>query len=169
MVSNSQFTPETETQQASANESQISWVELAKRLGFSRRAVYTWREMPDAPQVPDLVQWAAFIEDHGLGKRDTKSLTELKSDVEREKLRKLKRENEVAERKIVAVDEAVSLLAEMAAKLDLLLTQKLETELPPLVIGQPIAQVRAECRRVHDEIRAVTKDGLLDWSPDGDA
>jgi predicted DNA-binding transcriptional regulator AlpA len=71
----------------------ITWIELAKRLGFSRSAIYLWREMPDAPTEPDLVQWQAFIEQHGLGKNSTKSLTELKGEVEAEKLRKLRREN----------------------------------------------------------------------------
>lgn len=153
----SQFTPDTEPQ--------ISWVELAKRLGVSRRSVYNWRELPGAPTTTNMAEWNLFVEQNELNVKDTKSLTELKAEVEREKLRKLKRENEVAERKIIAVDEAAGLLAEMAAKLDLLLTQKIETELPSLVVGQPIAHIRAECRRIHDEIRAVTKDGLLDWTP----
>jgi hypothetical protein len=144
----------------------ITWIELAKRLGFSRSAIYLWREMPDAPTEPDLVQWQAFIEQHGLGKNSTKSLTELKGEVEAEKLRKLKRENEIAEGRTISIDDVTGYLTELAAKLDLLITQKVETDLPVLCLGQPIADIRAQCRRKHDEIREITHAGLLNWKPE---
>jgi hypothetical protein len=146
-----------------------SWVELSRRLGFSRTAIYKWRTLPDAPKEPDAVQWQAFIEDHGLGKRDTRSLTEIKADVENERLRKLRRENEVAEGEIVNVVDMANMLKELAAKFDLVLTHKLDTELPPLLVGQPIAEVRAICAKCHDEIREITDSGLLDWTTKANA
>jgi len=142
-----------------------SWTELAKRLGYSRGAIYIWREMPDAPTVPNVVQWQAFIEQHGLGKTGTKSLTELRAAVEAEKLRKLKRENEIAEGDIITLGLVTEMLSGLSAKLDLLLTQKLDTELPQLCVGQSIAEMRVHCRRAHDEIREVTDRGLLNWKP----
>ncbi len=144
----------------------ITWIELAKRLGFSRSAIYLWREMPDAPTEPDLVQWQAFIEQHGLGKNSTKSLTELKGEVEAEKLRKLRRENEVAEGRVVPVDTVLEINGELAAKLALLLKVKLLTELPALCVGQPIAEIRAIAQQKIDEISDVTVKGLLDWPPE---
>ena len=144
----------------------ITWIELAKRLGFSRSAIYLWREMPDAPTEPDLVQWQAFIEQHGLGKNSTKSLTELKGEVEAEKLRKLRRENEVAEGRVVPVDTVLEINGELAAKLALLLKVKLLTELPALCVGQPIAEIRAIAQQKIDEISDVTVKGLLDWKPE---
>jgi hypothetical protein len=143
----------------------ITWVELAKRLGYSRGAIYLWREMPDAPTETDLVQWQAFIEQHGLGKNSTKSLTELKGEVESEKLRKLRRENEIAEGQTIKVETVTDILSQLAAKLDLLLTQKIEVELPPLCVGQSIAEIRAKCRTQHDQIREITHAGLLNWKP----
>jgi hypothetical protein len=156
MKKTNEFTPK--------DEAHPSWVELSRRLGFSRRAIYNWRDMADAPKEPDPVLWQAFIEDHGLGQRDTKSLTEIKSAVESEKLRKLRRENEVAEGKIVTVESVASFLGELAAKHDLLITQKLKNELPSRVVGLPIAEVRVACLAVQQEVREATSRDFASWS-----
>ena len=160
MENQSDFTPKAALK--------VSWVELSKRLGYSRRAIYNWREMPDAPPEPDPIQWQAFIESHGLGQKETKSLTELKAEVEGERLRKLRRENEVAEGQIVQVDDMVDFLRGLGAKWDMMLTQKIEVEFPPKLLGLSIAEIRAECRRAHDEIRDITHNDLTTWSPTND-
>lgn len=149
-----------------ADTKPITWVELAKRLGYSRAAVYLWREMEGAPDTTDLVQWQAFVEQHGLGNAQTKSLTELKAAVEAEKLRKLRRENEVAEGRIVPVDTMLEINGEIAARVALLLKTKFVVEMPPLCVGLPIAEIRAIARGMVDEICDVTTRGILDWKPD---
>jgi hypothetical protein len=93
-------------------------------------------------------------------------LNEVKRLVELEKLRKLKRHNEVEEGAIASVPDVAAFLQKMAATYDALLTQKIDVELPPLVIGLPIADVRKACERLHDEIREITNRGLQNWTND---
>lgn len=52
-----------------------------------------WRKLPDAPTGDDLDAWREFRDAHGLGRVRSGELAELKKDVERERLRKLRREN----------------------------------------------------------------------------
>lgn len=66
----------------------------------------------------------------------------------------------------ISIDDVTGYLTDLAAKLDLLLTQKMEVDLPVLCLGQPIAEIRAQCRKKHDEIRAITHAGLLNWTPE---
>ena len=94
-------------------------------------------------------------------------MTELRIEVEKEKLRKLRRENEVAEHRVVPLDVVLEINSELAAKLGLLLKVKLLTELPALCVGQPIAEIRAIAQHKIDEISDVTIKGLLDWEPEG--
>ena len=143
----------------------MNWAELAKHLNTSRIALGTWRKMEGAPAEPDVDAWESFVAERGLGRTSSQNLTELRAEVEREKVRKLRRENEVAEGRIVRVDAVAEMLTDLAAKLDLLITQKVETELPPKCVGQSIAEIRAQCRATHDEIREVARRGLLKWKP----
>jgi hypothetical protein len=62
------------------------------------------------------------------------------------------------------VEKVTAFMMKTAAAYDALLTQKIDIELPPLVIGQPITEVRKICERIHDEIREVTSAGLQKWA-----
>lgn len=130
----------------------ITWVELAKRLGYSRAAIYLWREMEGAPETTDLVQWQAFIEQHGLGNTGTKSLTELKAAVEAEKLRKLRRENEVAEGQLLRREVLGPYLRGRASTFARLCRVTLEQELPPRLQGANISEIRATMREAVDSL-----------------
>ena len=140
----------------------MTWTDLAIRLGTTRPSLAEWRKLDGAPETADIESWVAFVELRGLGRTSSRKLTELRAEVEAEKLRKLKRENEIAEGRTISIDDVTGYLTELAAKLDLLITQKVETDLPVLCLGQPIADIRAQCRRKHDEIREITHAGL--WS-----
>ena len=140
----------------------MTWTDLAIRLGTARPSLAEWRKLDGAPETADIESWVAFVELRGLGRTSSRKLTELRAEVEAEKLRKLKRENEIAEGRTISIDDVTGYLTELAAKLDLLITQKVETDLPVLCLGQPIADIRAQCRRKHDEIREITHAGL--WS-----
>lgn len=84
-----------------------------------------------------------------------------------EKLLKIKAERELKELELARakresvssaiVDEAFKTLG---AKWDLLLTQKLETEIPARLLGKDIVASRSEARLVHDEIRGICNSGL---------
>lgn len=143
----------------------MAWADLAGKLGVSRQTIYNWRKLPEAPTEPDAEAWMAWAaanrpdSTHG-------DLNEVKRLVELEKLRKLKRQNEIEEGSIASVPEVAAFLQKMAMVYDALLTQKIDIELPPLVVGLPISDVRKACEKLHDEIREITNRGLQKWIED---
>ena len=143
-----------------------TWADLARMLGVTRQSIANWRKIGGSPGDPSVVKWRAFMASHNLGKTANTTLGELRAEVEAEKLRKLRRENEVAEGRVVPVDTVLEINGELAAKLALLLKVKLLTELPALCVGQPIAEIRAIAQQKIDEISDVTMKGLLDWKPE---
>lgn len=142
--------------------------QVAESIGVNERTVRRWRQIADYPGdaagFDAVIEWVNL---KGLGvHKNTESLTELRAEVEKEKLRKLRRENEVAEGRIVSVDTVLEINGEIAAKLALLLKTKFTVEMPPLCVGQPIAEIRAIARNFVDEICDVTTKGILEWKPD---
>ena len=138
---------------------------IADHVGVNQRTVRRWRELEDYPGddvgFDALIAW---VDAKGLGlHKNTDSLTALRADVEREKLRKLRRENEVAEGRIIPVETMNTINGELAAKLALLLKVKFVTELPSLCVGNSISEIRAVAQQKIDEISDVTTKGLLDW------
>jgi hypothetical protein len=142
-----------------------NWAVLAREVGATRQSIANWRKLDGAPEDPHVEQWRAFMEENNLGRSTSATLTGLRADVEREKLRKLRRENEVAEGSVVPVDAVLTINRELSARLGLLLKVKLMTELPSLCVGQPIAEIRAVAQQKIDEICDVTTEGLLNWKP----
>lgn len=122
--------------------------------------------MPGAPVTPDVEQWRVFYAENGLGKGKSADLVALKVQIAEEQLRKIRRENEEGDGRVVDEQTIRDFLRDWAAKLDLLLTAELETNLPPLLDGKPIAEIRVEMRNVHDRIRQATSRGLLNWTPE---
>jgi len=142
---------------------------IADQVGVNQRTVRRWRSYDDYPGdevgFDSIVQW---VKTKGLGiHKNGGAMTERRIEVEKEKLRKLRRENEGAENRVVQRDVGLESNSELAAKLGLLLKVKLLTELPALCVGQPIAEIRAIAQHKIDEISDVTIKGLLDWEPEG--
>lgn len=148
---------------AKTDSNAVAWADLAGKLGVSRQTIYNWRKLPDAPISPDVDQWVNWA---AANKPDSShgDLNEVRRLVELEKLRKLKRNNEIEEGAIASVPEVAAFMQKTAATYDALLTQKIDVELPPLIVGQPIAEVRKICEHIHDEIREITNKGLQNWS-----
>lgn len=86
------------------------------------------------------------------------------------KLGKLRAEMELAQIKVaeaknevMSVVDAEAFIARFAAKLNQLLMQKLEIEIPARMNGKDITAARAEARLVHDEIWEVCNGNLKKW------
>jgi hypothetical protein len=128
-----------------------SWADVAGKLGISRQALYNWRKLEDAPQEPNVDAWLQWAAEH---KPDAnQDLQEVKRLVELEKLRKLKRENEIQEERTIEMDEVTAALRVATAKWDSVLTSKLDQEAPARLVGKDIAEMRAELAAIHDELR----------------
>lgn len=138
---------------------------LAAALGCDERTITRWRKLPNAPTGDEIEEWKKFCLENGLGRDTSKTKTQLQEE-------KLRREIKLADLRIaretgamVGVDEMASYVARFSARLDQLLTQKLEVELPPRVQGKDIVGIRQEARAVHDEIREIYNGQLDAWKP----
>lgn len=140
--------------------------ELAEAIHLSSRRIREMRrEHPDAPATRDPAAWIAFCDAKGLRAPRSENKTRLQeenlrldAELKRVKLRE-------AEGAVVGVAEMGDFVARFSAKLDQLLTQKIETELPVRMQGKEIVAMRAEARAIHDEIREIYNAGLLEWQP----
>jgi len=133
-----------------------AWADIAGKLGVSRQTLYNWRKLDGAPTEPVIEAWIPWME---ANKGDTANmeLGEAKRLVELEKLRKLRRENEIQEGRMIAVDTAVACIRTATQKWDLALTQALDTEGPKRCEGKSIAELRMEFREIHDGLRDQSK------------
>lgn len=143
----------------------LSDASLARALGCDRTSLPEWRRRGDAPVDNNLETWREYCQKHGLGRFIQKTKTQLQED-------KLRRDIKLADLKIareegnmVDVDTMANYVARFSAKLDQLLTQKIEVELPPRVQGKDIVEIRREARAVHDEIREIYNKALPEWKP----
>jgi transposase-like protein len=148
----------------SGDRAGLAWADIAGKLGISRQTLYNWRKLPEAPTEPDLDAWIKWMEANKEGGASI-DLQEAKRQVELEKLRKLRRENEIQEGRMISVEEATACIRTATQKWDLALTQALDTEGPKRCEGKGVAELRMEFRMIHDELRAVSKrlfsEGLL--------
>jgi hypothetical protein len=78
------------------------------------------------------------------------------------KLQKLKADAEMAEvklaeakREVIAFTDAQGAFDRLLGRWHQLITQKLETETPPRVVGKDITAIRAEVKAIHDEIAEI--------------
>jgi len=88
------------------------------------------------------------------------------------KLEKLKAETEMAQIRlsetkgeVVALPDQIDFIKKFAARLNQLLTQKIETEVPVRLLGKDIVSARAEARMIHDEVWEVCNTSLNEWTP----
>jgi hypothetical protein len=131
--------------------------EIAKAIGVDVRTVRRWRDLDDYPTdattVEQVVDW---VKSKGLGqhKKQTRELAELKVLIAEQELEKKQRENQIARREIIPVEEASRAAARATAIWQLAIRAKLETEAPPRLAGKDIAELRAEIRTISDELCA---------------
>lgn len=130
---------------------ELNWTALAERLDVSRQTIYEWRRIEGTPKTPNVAEWEKWVEQNRQG--EPADITEVKRLVEIEKLRKLKRENEIQEAKTIPMDEVTAALRVATAKWDSVLTSKLDQEAPARLVGKDIAETRAELAAIHDELR----------------
>ena len=122
-------------------------------------------ERPDAPKGTDVAEWRVFMEQNGLGREASKTKTQLQEQKLTEEIALLRLKRAQAEGSTVEVADMAAYVAGFSARLDQLLTQKLEVELPPRVQGKDIVEIRREARAVHDEIREIYNARLHEWKP----
>jgi hypothetical protein len=139
--------------------------QLAKELGCDERTMARWRDRPDAPKSDDVAQWRAYMDANGLGRDTSKTKTQLQEAKLAEEIALLKIKRAQAEGSTVGVEEMAAYVAAFSARLDQLLTQKIEVELPPRVQGKDIVEIRREARAIHDEIRETYNSRLAEWKP----
>lgn len=136
-----------------------NFVELAKILGVSRRALQNWRKRQDAPQAAangchDVAAWLEFMERNGL-EGDTAATDEetalrarkLLAEVEERELRLAVKKGEY-----VALEEVRAVWTEQVAKAKELLRHKFEMELPPVLSGLDAVAIQQECAKALDEV-----------------
>lgn len=138
---------------------EVNWTKLAELLDVSRQTVSEWRKLEGAPQTPNVKEWREWVKERR--QDDPVELTEAKRLVELEKLRKMRRENEIGEAKSVPVDEVVAALRAATARWDSALTSKLDQEAPARLVGKDIAEMRAELAAIHDELREIMAKELV--------
>ncbi|MCC6414608.1 MAG: hypothetical protein IT582_01690 [Opitutaceae bacterium] len=140
---------------------------LARELGVDEKSLRQWERLPGAPQDRDPAIWRAFIEEHDLGVTSGASpeLRALRAEKMAVETRLLKLKERQQEGRTADIEAVRDYLTKLGAKFDLLLTQKVETELPARVVGKDIVAARAECRAVHDEIREIVNAGFSEWDP----
>lgn len=130
-----------------------SWNALADILGVSRRTVTNWRKLPGAPKTRDAEAWGAFVEERDLGaERSSATIKKYRAEKLALEIRILRIRAERESRELIPLAEAQGTLDRFVAKVHSLITQKLETEGPPRLVGKDISGIRAELRNLHDEI-----------------
>lgn len=157
------------------NEKSDGWVKdlstLARELGLTRQAIYDARaRFANAPakhedgKRENLAAWQKFCGENLIGKDvATKTLAELKAQMMRRdiEIRDLKIARERAE--VVETEVVRSMLKTLAHKMDMLLRLKLEVESGQRFLGKNAAEICAEGRLMHDEIREVLANNIANF------
>lgn len=143
-----------------------NYVELARCLGVSRRALQTWRKRPGAPEpaangMHDVGAWRGYIRQAGL-KADG-----LETDEETSlKARKLLAEVEDRELRLAIRRQEYVPLAEVreewttrVGRAVAVLRNKFEMELPPILSGLDAVGIQEECQRALDEVFQMLHEG----------
>lgn len=126
--------------------------DLADRLGVDIRTLRNWEKKDDFPGLDNFDAIVAWRDVHGLGRRGNRDLAEVKLEIAAQQLLKITRENEVASGKLMTVDELVDVATRATAIWQTRMRTILETETPPRITGMPIAEMRAEIRKIVDEL-----------------
>ena len=126
--------------------------DLADRLGVDVRTLRNWEKKDNFPGLDNYDAIVAWRDVNGLGLRGNRDLAEVKLEIANQQLLKITRENEVASGKLMTVDELVEVATRATAIWQTRMRTILETETPPRITGLPIAEMRAEIRKIVDEL-----------------
>ena len=146
-----------------------TWAKLAIRLGFSYETIRQWRDLPDAPEVPDLERWKAYVEVMGLGQVGNKT-SKGREDLLKENLIKKNRlldlEIALKERKVVDRSAVNQMLLRVASLQKTVVFQKLEHELPAKAVafGAPMDPMRTLGREAAEGICDIFAQEMEKWS-----
>lgn len=146
--------------------------ELCEILGCSRPTLNQWRKMEGAPKPNrdsswDVAAWRAFMVAHELkGLRGQRGPGAETGGDEKLKARKLLVEIETKEVKLavlrgqsIPVEKVREHYGKRVGECISILRNRLENELPPLLVGKSAVQIREESARVIDEIVAAFNRG----------
>lgn len=120
----------------------LSILKEAKEMGC---AGFKARGSVDEKQV------RAFIAEHH--EKLSKSGTSLRDQKIAEEVRKLRLKNDRDEAKLIPVEDVRQIHAEILARVDGILEQKLSNEYPSAVAGLDVAQARVYGKRLGDQVR----------------
>jgi hypothetical protein len=146
-------------------------VDLAEALGTTRKTLNVWRKLDGAPRPRpngghSVTEWRNFISSRGLGSQTLGSREEQLMDSEALRARKLLAEVEDRELKVlvrkgqfVPIDAVRERWFYHIGQANALLRNKLENELPPLLVGRDAVDIRKENARVVDEYIAIMNSG----------
>jgi len=137
------------TAQSKVNGS-TQWSTLAGLLGVSRQTIYNWKKQPDAPTVPEVEAWRAWIASRQ--PENAATLAELKAELIAEQIRGARLKNAMTEGETLPRAEVIHAAERATAIWVNVLRARLETEAPPRLIGLSIAELRAELRTITDEL-----------------
>ena len=145
---------------------QVRWGGLAERLKVSRRSLSRWKRLPGCPPVPDFKAWQEFIETNALNVSPTKispgRVLLLEQNLAKRNhlldLEIAKQERRTIER--ATVDE---LLLHIASLQKVVLSQKLEREMPVRCEGKTAAERVLIGRAILDECCGIFSSRAATW------
>lgn len=128
---------------------------LAKKLGCSHASIASWRaRFPGvAPAGNDVRRWRKFLRVHGLGGTAAGELAQLRRariTAEELRVRKLRRELDIADRQTITIAEVDAMHLQMATTLRAELYNACESVLPVKLEGLTAVQVRVILREFAD-------------------
>lgn len=167
-----------------------SYVELAGRLGVSRRTITRWREIhPDHPRARpngdhSIEKWKDFIKEKGLSANNDgadPNQGALPEGVEglltKDELGRMDLKVKIAERAFKLAKEKEQYIHSevvretimgLAAEAIKLLRDRLENELPPIIEGQDAVFIRVEMEKVVSDFCEAIHSGFgIEDAPDG--
>ena len=132
---------------------------VSAALSFNRQRLYQIAKRPGFPPKSsngyEVEQVLAFLTAEGLQTKpsvgtpaaaDNRNLTDLKADLLKEQIAKLKFQNQVEQRQYIAKDEIARELTRVIHQFKSVLYGALENELPPILEGMKAADIQVRMR-----------------------
>jgi transcriptional regulator with XRE-family HTH domain len=136
-------------------------IELAEALGVDPRTLRNWEKRDGFPVGGTLDEIKAWRDMHGLGRKGKADLAAVKLEIANQQLLKITRENEVADGRMVTIDELTETAQKVTAVWQTKLRGIIETEMPPKLLGLNIAEMRSELRRCVDVLCEEVKAEIM--------
>lgn len=132
---------------------------LSAALSFNRQRLYQIAKRPGFPPKGrkgyEVKEMLAFLTAEGLqiepsvgtpAAKDNRNLTDLKADLLKEQIAKLKFQNQVEQRQYIGKDEIARELTRVIHQFKSVLYGALENELPPILEGMKAADIQVKMR-----------------------